>query len=88
MQQLYRKTNGDVTAYILAIKASEIHNPPSGELQELLQEFEEVFHEPNQLPLSRKHDHTIPLQEGTQASLFFFLYNSSGLLVIDLLIYA
>ena len=41
-------------------------NPPSGELQELLQEFEEVVHEPNRLPPSRKHDHTIPLKEGTQ----------------------
>jgi len=61
MQQLYRKTNGDVRAYIFSIKAPEIKNPPSGELQELLQEFAEVYHEQNKLPPYRKHDHTIPI---------------------------
>lgn len=63
MQQLYRLTNGDVTAYILA-RHQKCKIPHL--VSELLQEFEEVFHEPNRLTTSRKHDHTIPLKGGTQ----------------------
>jgi hypothetical protein len=35
-------------------------------IQELLQQFEDVFQEPKGLPPPRSHDHAIPLQEGVQ----------------------
>ena len=36
------------------------------DMQQLLREFEDVFHEPSKLPPLREINHHIPLKEGTQ----------------------
>jgi hypothetical protein len=54
---------------LLQLMATEplLHsNPPAvhGPVQDLLQQFEDIFREPKGLPPLRSHDHAIPLQDG------------------------
>lgn len=41
-------------------------NPITPQLQQLIEDYDDVFAEPKGLPLARKQDHHIPLFEGTQ----------------------
>ncbi|KAE8709758.1 hypothetical protein F3Y22_tig00110328pilonHSYRG00349 [Hibiscus syriacus] len=49
--------------YLLSAEAEDSMIPLF--LQDLLQEFQEVFEEPNGMPPRRKHDHAIILKQGT-----------------------
>ncbi|KAE8665787.1 hypothetical protein F3Y22_tig00112529pilonHSYRG00028 [Hibiscus syriacus] len=60
-------TNGALEISINAITGNVRHT--TLRIQDLLEEFKEVFEEPEGMPPSRKHDHAIVLKQGTHQSI-------------------
>jgi hypothetical protein len=58
-------SSGAIYAFCLQITMQDTQAIIQPRMQEVLQEFSDVFMEPFSLPLSRQIDHSIPLKEGT-----------------------
>ncbi|XP_061356872.1 uncharacterized protein LOC133301271 [Gastrolobium bilobum] len=75
LHQLRRMTHSDAIATYFQLQTIEHHHMEEPEVEEkchsliqpVLQEFEDVFSTPNQLPPTRLEDHRIHLEPGTKA---------------------
>ena len=62
MNREIRKCKKEMVHQLSSIQDTTMMNQHSPSLQKLLEEFDNVFGEPKGLPLSRTHDHKIPLK--------------------------
>ncbi|XP_024035559.1 uncharacterized protein LOC112096363 [Citrus clementina] len=61
-----RKCKKGMVLQLSSVQNITMMNQHSPSLQKLLEEFDDVFGEPKGLPLSRNHDHKIPLKVGSE----------------------